>query len=113
LIQLKQTKVDTQPRIQEGVCPKMCVQVNSRYTCGCRTFKRIDPCKYFPQSCAGPSGNHADEPTWEVCDTHKQRLDDALDGRGMVADPWGEGDPYKTGKKNEDKKKKKKGKSKK
>lgn len=102
----------------------MCTQVNHRYTCGHRAFKRFDNCPRFGQGCFGAGGsNHKDEIVDRACRDCKIREDrreqqqasrsreqshqgdtpDSSGGNSVVGvatgeveeDPWWEGDPWR------------------
>lgn len=45
----------------------MCIQINSLFTCGHRSFRRFDNCPRFGKACYGAGSNHQDEVVATIC----------------------------------------------
>lgn len=83
----------------------MCVQLDSLYACGHRSFKRFDNCPQFGMTCLGAGPNHTNVAVARDCDDCKVRRvarpagespDSGGGGSsGGEKDPWAEGDPWK------------------
>ncbi|CAN8097969.1 unnamed protein product [Discula destructiva] len=87
---------------------KMCVQVDSLFACGHRSFKRFDNCPQFGITCLGAGPDHTVVVAARKChdckardkQRHRQTSPGGSPnrGRGSIGeenDPWAKGDLWK------------------
>lgn len=76
-----------------GQIRKMCVQINLLFSCGHRSFDRLDNCRNLGVTCFGPSSKHRDTNVEEECDECTKKHSDTTSGV-RKEDPWGRDSPW-------------------